>query len=322
MSPRRTVKLKGDYIDYHERQEQARNARCRLVLEFHFNSNGSRAIGGESWYRPNDLFSRQVASDIRNRYQNIGLPLHGDGPYAAVEGSRAGWIRHYDQAAILLEPLFVSNPDQTAWIHDAANLSRLAEQVAEAIVSATQESDLIGLSVGHRYKTSSPHDEGAPCRLGDNEADHNESLCNKVAELLGSGTMAPTELLGGSAVVPTELLGSSWNIHSASPLLPQLFQAYLPKPNTGFADVFHEQVRCSPADWHTVGSGTGADFQELSKKCLAFAAEFAGVGLRNLRRHWGPINNLAAEVRPEADEMFQLVQKAIDASPGLYTLLL
>lgn len=184
MSTRTTVKLKGDYVDHHERQEQARNAGCRLVVEFHFNSNGSSAVGGETWYKPDDTFSRQVASDIRSRYQTIGLPLHGDGPHAAVQGTRASWIRHYDQGAILLEPLFVSNPDQAAWIHDSANVARLAEQVAEAIVNATQSSDVIGLSVGHRYKTSNTHDGGAPCRGGDDEADHNEALCNKVAELL------------------------------------------------------------------------------------------------------------------------------------------
>jgi len=184
MSTRTTVKLKGDYVENHERQEQARKAGCRLVVEFHFNSNGSTAVGGETWYKPNDTFSRQVASDIRSRYQTIGLPLHGDGPHAAVQGTRASWIRHYDKAAILLEPLYVSNPGQAAWIHDSANLARLAEQVAEAIVNATQSSDVIGLSVGHRYKTSSPHDEGAPCKGGDDEADHNEALCNKVTELL------------------------------------------------------------------------------------------------------------------------------------------
>jgi hypothetical protein len=184
MSTRAVVKLKGDYVDHHERQEQARQAGCRLVVEFHFNSNGSTAIGGETWYKPGDTFSRQVASDIRSRHHTIGLPLHGDGPHAAVQGTRASWIRHYDQGAILLEPLFVSNPGQAAWIHEAANVVRLAEQVAEAIVNATQDSDVIGLSVGHRYKTTNPHDEGAPCRGGDDEADHNEALCNKVAELL------------------------------------------------------------------------------------------------------------------------------------------
>ena len=61
-------------------------------------------------------------------------------------------------------------------------------------------------------------------------------------------------------------------------------------------------------------------FQQLSKEKPAFAAEFAGVGLRNIRQHWGPINTQAAEIRPEADTMFQKVQEAVEAS-GLCPLL-
>jgi hypothetical protein len=41
--------------------------------------------------------------------------------------------------------------------------------------------------------------------------------------------------------------------------------------------------------------------------------EAAAVGLRVLRKHWGPINNRAAEIRPEADDLFQRVQSIVDA---------
>jgi hypothetical protein len=46
----------------------------------------------------------------------------------------------------------------------------------------------------------------------------------------------------------------------------------------------------------------------------AFAVEFAAVGLRNIRKHWGPINNRAALICPEADRMFLRVQQAVDSS--------
>jgi hypothetical protein len=37
----------------------------------------------------------------------------------------------------------------------------------------------------------------------------------------------------------------------------------------------------------------------------AFAAEFAAVGLRNIRTHWGKINTRAAEIRNACDAMFR-----------------
>jgi len=109
------------------------------------------------------------------------------------------------------------------------------------------------------------------------------------------------------------LFQTSWNAHSASPLLVPLFQAYSATPGNGWVDIFHEQVTCSQADWNNVGSGTGAAFQSLSKNNPAFAAEFAAVALRNIKNHWGPIIHRAAEVRPEADEMFKDVQDKIDS---------
>ena len=45
---------------------------------------------------------------------------------------------------------------------------------------------VIGLSVGHKYKTSNPNDRGAACVFGDWEADHAEALAKKVAALLQS----------------------------------------------------------------------------------------------------------------------------------------
>lgn len=112
------------------------------------------------------------------------------------------------------------------------------------------------------------------------------------------------------------LFQTSWNANGASPLLMQLFQSYstshAANPADGLVDIFKEHVHCSAADWQTIGSGTGADFQRLSKNCPAFATEFAAVALRKIRRHWGPINSHAAEIRPEADAMFRAVQTRID----------
>jgi hypothetical protein len=106
---------------------------------------------------------------------------------------------------------------------------------------------------------------------------------------------------------------TSWDARTSSPLLPLLFDEYSAHP-AGFVDVFKEGVTPKPKDLENFGSGNGKEFQRLSKECPAFAAEFAAIGLRNLRTHWGPINTRAAVVRPEADRMLLRVQNAVDAS--------
>jgi SH3 domain-containing protein len=105
---------------------------------------------------------------------------------------------------------------------------------------------------------------------------------------------------------------TSFDATSANPLLGQLFEQYLSKPN-GFVEIFNEGVRCRASDLQNFGSGKGREFQRLSKECPAFAAEFAALGLRLFRTHWGPINRRQAEVRPECNVMLLQVQNFIDS---------
>jgi hypothetical protein len=112
------------------------------------------------------------------------------------------------------------------------------------------------------------------------------------------------------------LFQTSFDARTASPELPLLFSKYSANPS-GFVDTFKAGVSCTARDLENFGSGPGAEFQRLSKACPAFAAEFAAVGLRTVRTHWGPINTKAAEVRPECDAMLQQVQDLLAASPSL-----
>jgi N-acetylmuramoyl-L-alanine amidase len=107
------------------------------------------------------------------------------------------------------------------------------------------------------------------------------------------------------------LFQMSWNAHSASPLIRQLFDSYSNNPD-GFLSIFQEGVSCSHGDFANYGDGDGAAFQQLCKSCPAFAAESAAVGLRVLRSHWGPIKSRAAEIREEADTLLQQVQSMVD----------
>jgi hypothetical protein len=114
------------------------------------------------------------------------------------------------------------------------------------------------------------------------------------------------------------LFQTSFNARNASPLLPTIFAEYRANP-LGFLEIFKEGVRCSAASLENFGSGDGKEFQRLSKECPAFAVEFAAVGLRHLRKHWGPINRREAELHPNCDAMLRQVQTAVDGSPEMHT---
>lgn len=110
------------------------------------------------------------------------------------------------------------------------------------------------------------------------------------------------------------LFQTSYNARTSHPLLKTIFQSYKDNPD-GFVDVFKDGVsNCKDADWENFGTGEGQAFQKISKECPAFAAEFAGLALRNIRTHWGPINNKHVEIRPECDLMLLKVQHILDSN--------
>jgi hypothetical protein len=112
------------------------------------------------------------------------------------------------------------------------------------------------------------------------------------------------------------LLQTSFDARSASPLLPVLFANYTANP-AGFMSVFKEGCSpCTARNLENFGTGPGRDFQQLSKESPAFAVEFGGVTLRNMRRHYGPINTRAAKVMPDCDAMLQEVQTFVTGSPA------
>ena len=108
------------------------------------------------------------------------------------------------------------------------------------------------------------------------------------------------------------LFQTSFNARRASPLLPKLFTDFKAKPTPSYLNVFKEGVRCKEANLENFGEGDGKDFQKLSKECPFFAVEFAAIGLRNIRKHWGPINRRDAEIKTDADTLFMEVQKLVD----------
>lgn len=108
------------------------------------------------------------------------------------------------------------------------------------------------------------------------------------------------------------LFQTSYNARRANPLLPALFDRFKTDPTPSYLEIFKEGVRPKDDELENFGEGDGREFQRLSKACPFFALQFAAIALRNLRKHWGPINRKAAEIRPEADTLFKEVQVLVD----------
>jgi len=106
------------------------------------------------------------------------------------------------------------------------------------------------------------------------------------------------------------LFQTSYNARHAHPLLEKIFAAYA--NSTDLIEIFKAGVHCTAANLKNYGRGQGKEFQCLTKACPAFAVEFAAVGLRNVRTHWGPINRKEAELKVECDQMLKDVQYAVD----------
>lgn len=105
----------------------------------------------------------------------------------------------------------------------------------------------------------------------------------------------------------------SWNASISHPEIRRLLTRFT---GDGFLAVYREGVRCSPKQLRNFGTGPGLDYQKMAKTKPDFAVLCAGVGLRNIRTHWGPINRHEAQVVTQADAMFRQVQQLVAMQGG------
>lgn len=111
---------------------------------------------------------------------------------------------------------------------------------------------------------------------------------------------------------------TSWNAAGSHVSLKKIKSEY-EKGGKCFLDVWQEGVspaHCSRQSSY-FGSGDGLAFQKLARNCPAFAAEFAAVTIRSLRKHYGPLVRREAEVRQECVDMYTKIKAAVDANPAL-----
>lgn len=110
------------------------------------------------------------------------------------------------------------------------------------------------------------------------------------------------------------LFQTSYDSSGADASLPGLLASW---NKECYGGAFSEGVTCSAADWKSFGSGTGFKFQEMAKGCPAFAAEYAAITLRKLRRHYGPINRKEVQFKAEVVELLSDIEKLVDANISL-----
>lgn len=140
-----------------------------------------------------------------------------------------------------------------------------------------------------------------------------------------------------STTAEAGLFQTSWGAHKTDPSLEPLFRSYQKDQSGCLLDVFRDHAKCSAADavnWNSEHNKdlSGVEWQALTKKCPAFAAEYASVVIRKnggARGEFGPIRCLAGtqpkniqqsclklRVYPVCDSMFSKVHEWIKSNPS------
>jgi hypothetical protein len=176
----------GNYI---ERQRQANVDGAKAYVEHHFNSSSSTAAGyavvitGSNASQTSRNWGRWYTQAIHREFD---VPIGGDDgiKVGGYSGRGDGNLRHTAMPAILLEPLFVSNPAHAEIARSEDGQRRLAGVLVDSIKRFFPDGGLIAFSVGHKYKTSRPNDRGANVVGGGTEADLAERVLLEAQAML------------------------------------------------------------------------------------------------------------------------------------------
>lgn len=187
--------------DYRERQREANSDGAVCYVEHHFNSCVNPGVGytvvivGSNASRTSRDWGRFYAELVSAEF---GTRLGGDrGLVVGGYGGRGNAnLYHTRMPAILVEPLFASNPVQADLIRSDSGQERLARALVDSIRRFLPSGGLVAFSVGHKYKKSNPNDRGARLHGGGWEADYAEKVLLKAGSMLESrthdGLLGPT----------------------------------------------------------------------------------------------------------------------------------
>lgn len=179
---------KGNYAT---RQRKANEDNAIVYIEHHFNSTGkglwaqadyALALVSDNASSKSRAFASDYSKEIDKEfdeitrvYNNTGLKVGGRGSYN---------LQFTKMPAILLEPLFVDDPEHVELIKSKAGRERLANVLVRIIKKHFPEGGLVAFSVGHKYKVTNPFDRGAKIYGGGYEADYAELVLQRAAEKL------------------------------------------------------------------------------------------------------------------------------------------
>jgi hypothetical protein len=172
------------------------NAIC--YVEQHFNSAGPTAnyscviVGSNASERSKNwgtLYSRLVSEAFQ--VPDRGIVIGG------FNGRGDANLRHTAMPAILLEPLFASNPEHAHIIRSSVGQETLAQILVTSIRRIFPDGGLVAMSIGHKGKTSRPNDRGAAVVGGGFEADYAEIVLKLAEQML---LAAPNKIAGGREI--------------------------------------------------------------------------------------------------------------------------
>ncbi len=206
--------------DYRTRQKKANNDRCKAYVEHHFNSSSSPSaqytcvIVGSNASQTSKNWGKWYANAVANEF---GVPLYKEGiVVGGFNGRGDANVRHTNMPAILVEPLFASNPQHADWIRSEEGQARLARILTESIQRFFPDGGIIGFSVGHKYKESKPNDRGASVYCGGTEADFAEAVLKKAKIMLSSVTQPQDErrirIMQGDSLLLEHIVDEDANI--------------------------------------------------------------------------------------------------------------
>lgn len=173
-----TVKFyKGEY---YTRQDMANRDKAVAYVEHHFNAGSATAnytvvIVGSNASKRSIEWGKDYTRAICDAFSTI--PGGGDGvKVGGYDGRGNGNVVKTKMPAILLEPLFASNPKHAERMRSKDGQHKLAQALVDSIRKHFPNGGLIAFSVGHKYKVSNPADRGAAVAGGGTEADIAENV--------------------------------------------------------------------------------------------------------------------------------------------------
>lgn len=178
--------------EYGTRQRAANADKVICYLEQHFNggaetSNYTLAVVGTNAGSTSKAIAKAYVDRVSKAF---GVPLANNN--FARNGVSIGGYKLRGNAnltttkmpAVLLEPLFASNPKHAAWIKSEAGQEKLAMAIVETIREFFPNGGTVGFSIGHIGKPSQPKDRGVPLYGGGTEAEYAGSVLLRAANLL------------------------------------------------------------------------------------------------------------------------------------------